>query len=69
MASTISEDLSIFEKGANLISVKSKAKFRIGFAQVDHRLNDLVFDFDLTKKNIFVLEMKKYLKSMFKIAS
>ena len=52
-----------------LISVKSKAKFRIGFAQVDHRLNDLVFDFDLSKKNIFVLEMKKYLKSMFKIAS
>ena len=52
-----------------LISVKSKAKFRIGFAQADHRLNDLVFDFDPSKKNLFVLEMKKYLKTMFKIAS
>jgi len=52
-----------------LISVKSKAKFRIGFAQADHRLNDLVFDFDPSEKNLFVLEMKKYLKTMFKIAS
>ncbi len=52
-----------------LISVKSKAKFRIGFAQADHRLNDLVFDFDPSKKNLFVLEMKKYLKTMFKMAS
>jgi len=48
-----------------LLSAQSKAKFRVGFAQADHRLNDLVFDFKPTEQQLFFEEFSKYIKTLF----
>jgi hypothetical protein len=50
------------------LSVCSRAKFRVGFVQTDARLNDLIFDFKPSQKDIFFDEFSKYIKTIFKIA-
>ncbi len=44
-----------------LMSVKTKARFRVGFTEVDSYFNDLILDVALTDFNVFKKELKKYL--------
>lgn len=46
----------------NLITVLSKAKFKIGLANVDDRFYDLIINVKTDQFNIFKTELKKYLK-------
>lgn len=45
----------------NLMSVKTKARIRVGFKQVDARLNDIIIDNPLDDFKTFKAELKKYL--------
>lgn len=46
----------------NLIAAASKAKFKVGFADVDNRINDLVIGTAPDNIDLFISELKKYLK-------
>ncbi len=46
----------------NYVAAASKAKFKIGFGEVDNRINDLVIESVKGNTNIFIAELKKYLK-------
>lgn len=48
--------------GLNLVAAKSKAKFKVGFAEIDNRINDLVIGGVPGNTNLFIAELKKYLK-------
>ncbi len=45
-----------------LMSAKTKARIRVGFPEVDHKMNDLIFDTRLDDFATFKIELKKYLK-------
>ncbi|MEX0273798.1 MAG: hypothetical protein AB3N16_05415 [Flavobacteriaceae bacterium] len=45
-----------------LLSLKTRAKIRVGFKTVDKRLNDLILDVPYTDFKMFKQELKKYLK-------
>jgi len=46
----------------NYIATASKAKFKVGLAEIDNRINDLVIGKAINDVNLFVSELKKYLK-------
>lgn len=46
----------------NLLAAASKAKFKVGFSDVDNRINDLVIGTDPNNTDLFIGELKKYLK-------
>ncbi len=46
----------------NYVAAASKAKFKVGFAKVDHRINDLIIGATVNNPNLFIKELKKYLK-------
>ncbi|WP_010521025.1 DUF6913 domain-containing protein [Aquimarina agarivorans] len=46
----------------NLVAASSKAKFKVGFADVDHRINDLVIGTPADNIDLFISELRKYLK-------
>lgn len=50
-----------------LLSVKSKAKFKVGFDTVDKRVNHFIIKTMVENFNEFVLELFKYLKILNKI--
>lgn len=50
----------------NVLSARSKANFRVGFVGLDPRLNDLIFDFKPSEKALFLSELPKYIKTIFK---
>lgn len=49
-------------KVINLVAASSKAKFKVGFAAVDNRINDLVIGTPANNTDLFIKELKKYLK-------
>ncbi len=44
------------------VAAASKAKLKVGFAEVDHRINDLIIGSTMNNANLFIVELKKYLK-------
>ncbi len=46
----------------NFVAAASKAKLKVGFAEVDHRINDLIIGATMNNTNLFIIELKKYLK-------
>ncbi|WP_234424339.1 hypothetical protein [Aquimarina sp. Aq107] len=44
------------------VAAASKAKFKVGFAEIDNRINDLVIGSADQNINLFISELKKYLK-------
>lgn len=46
----------------NLVAAASKAKFKVGFSDVDNRINDLVIGTAPNNTDLFINELKKYLK-------
>ncbi|WP_459211643.1 DUF6913 domain-containing protein [Aquimarina rhabdastrellae] len=46
----------------DFVAAASKAKFKIGFAEIDNRINDLVIGSSIEDPNLFISELKKYLK-------
>ncbi|MGB5371724.1 MAG: hypothetical protein WBN18_14950 [Flavobacteriaceae bacterium] len=44
-----------------LMSLKAKARFRVGFREIDSYFNDLILDVPLKDFSIFKKELKKYL--------
>jgi len=46
----------------NYLAATSKAKFKIGFDEVDNRINDLIIASSKGDTNLFIAELKKYLK-------
>ncbi|MEW7279276.1 hypothetical protein ABW636_11840 [Aquimarina sp. 2201CG1-2-11] len=44
------------------VAAASKAKFKVGFTTVDHRINDLIIGATTNDTNLFISELKKYLK-------
>ncbi|GAA4278537.1 DUF6913 domain-containing protein [Aquimarina mytili] len=46
----------------NYVAAVSKAKLKIGFAEVDNRINDLIIGSTTHDTNLFIAELKKYLK-------
>ncbi len=51
----------------NLISAASKANFKVGLSNDDHRLYDLIIDVQPKKFTLFIKELKKYLTVLNKI--
>ena len=49
---------------ANYVSSSCQAKLRIGFAQADQRINDILFDFKPSQMKQFLTECKPYLKAL-----
>ncbi|KUJ60969.1 hypothetical protein AR687_16330 [Flavobacteriaceae bacterium CRH] len=47
-----------------MLTSKSKAKFKIGFAAVDKKLNRWMIDTDIENYKLFISELFKYLKSL-----
>lgn len=47
-----------------LMTIKTKARINVGFAEVDSSFNDLILDVDLRAFSTFKLELKKYLQVM-----
>ncbi|MEZ0130165.1 hypothetical protein AB9T88_10560 [Flavobacterium sp. LBUM151] len=47
-----------------MITSKSKAKFKVGFASVDDKLNRWMINTDLENYKLFMSELFKYLKSI-----
>jgi hypothetical protein len=47
-----------------MITGKSKAKFKVGFASVDEKLNRWMINTDLENYKLFISELFKYLKSI-----
>lgn len=50
-----------------LATIKSKAKFKVGFASVDKRLNNFMISSQVEKHAEFISELIKYLKILNKI--
>ena len=46
----------------NLVAAASQAKFKVGFSDVDNRINDLVIGTAPDNTDLFISELKKYLK-------
>ena len=46
----------------NYIASLSKAKFKVGFPEVDARINDLSIATSMKEVDVFIEELKKYLK-------
>lgn len=46
----------------NAVAASSKAKFKVGFATVNNKINDLVIGTPAGNTNVFIQELKKYLK-------
>ncbi|MDY8138271.1 DUF6913 domain-containing protein [Aquimarina sp. 2201CG5-10] len=46
----------------NYVAAFSKAKLKVGFAEVDNRINDLIIGSAMDDTNLFIAELKKYLK-------
>ena len=46
----------------NLVAAASNAKFKVGFSDVDNRINDLVIGTASDNIDLFISELKKYLK-------
>ncbi|RZS92611.1 DUF6913 domain-containing protein [Aquimarina brevivitae] len=46
----------------NYVATLSKAKLKVGFAEVDHRINDLIIGGSSEQQGLFISELKKYLK-------
>ncbi len=53
---------AVEQKGLDLVAAKSNAKFKVGFANVDNRINDLVLGVDPNNSDQYISELKKYLK-------
>jgi len=51
----------------NLVSAKSKAKFKIGFSEVKEGVNDFSIATELNNISVFTFELKKYLSILNKI--
>ena len=51
-----------------LMSVKTKARIRVGFSEQDPAFNDLIFGSGITDFDSFKKELKKYLKVLNQIA-
>lgn len=49
-------------KALDLVAASSLAKFKVGFATVDNRINDLVIGADPNNSDVYIAELKKYLK-------
>ncbi len=45
-----------------IMSVRSKARFSVGFKEINPRLNDLILDVPIKEFKLFKQELKKYLK-------
>ncbi|MBA6315485.1 DUF6913 domain-containing protein [Cellulophaga baltica] len=45
-----------------LMTLKTKARIRVGFGSVDHKLNDLILQTPISNFGLFKEELKKYLK-------
>lgn len=45
-----------------LMTIKSKARIKVGFGEVDKNLNDLILHTSIKDFNLFKQELKKYLK-------
>ncbi|MBG6132085.1 hypothetical protein IWQ47_003976 [Aquimarina sp. EL_43] len=57
--------INFYEKNSvelNYVAAASKAKFKVGFAEVDNRINDLIIGSTTNDTNLFISELKKYLK-------
>jgi hypothetical protein len=50
-----------------LLSKKSKAKFKVGFASVDNRINSFMIDLHIHQYKEFVAELFKYIKILNKL--
>lgn len=50
-----------------VMSVSSKAKFKVGILESDERINDLIIKTEINDFNTFVLELNKYLSILNKI--
>ena len=50
-----------------LFTIKSKAKFKVGFASIDKRLNHLIIDTKAENYKVFTDELFRYLKLLNKI--
>ena len=48
-----------------LLSLRSQSKINVGFPNVDHRLNDLILNIDITDSLLFLSEVEKYLKLIY----
>lgn len=46
----------------NYVAAASNAKLKVGFAEVDNRINDLIIGATVNNPNLFIKELKKYLK-------
>lgn len=46
----------------NYVAAASNAKLKVGFAEVDNRINDLIIGATTDDANLFISELKKYLK-------
>jgi len=51
-----------------LMTVKTKARVKVGFKEVDQKLNDLILEMPIKDFKTFKLELKKYLKVLNEIA-
>ena len=51
-----------------LMTVKTKARVKVGFNEVDQKLNDLILEVPIKDFKTFKLELKKYLKVLNEIA-
>lgn len=49
------------------VAVEAKHKMSVGFSNVEQQINDLIFDFAPTDKNVFKEELIKYLTILNKI--
>lgn len=47
-----------------LVSLRTKSKFRVGFSEVDRRLNDLIFSLPDKSPKLFFEQMNTYLKTI-----
>lgn len=47
-----------------LVSLRTKSKFRVGFSEVDRRLNDLIFSLPNKSPKLFFEQMNTYLKTI-----
>ncbi len=47
------------------LSLRSQSKINVGFPNVDHRLNDLILNIDITDSLLFLSEVEKYLKLIY----
>ena len=51
----------------NLVAVRSKAKFKIGFSGINEQINDFSIATELSNISVFTFELKKYLSILNKI--